>query len=221
MPNQVKQKLEMIKMEILLLVLEKNLLMMTRSDIKLGDIVRVNKDEEIPADLLLVHAAKDIVFVSTMNLDGETNLKSRELVLTTVPMNKLSGFQGMITYDQANPSLDNWQGKLDSPNLGKSRACGIKNLLLRGCTLKNTPYCVGICLYVGNSTKIMMNQKKAPTKVSNMMRTMNKILYSVFLFQFLILVVWSSLSLLWMKDNSETHIYLDIQGELNVGRWFL
>ena len=50
---------------------------------KVGDIVRVEKDEEVPADLLLIKAPKDIVFVSTMNLDGETNLKDRELALTS------------------------------------------------------------------------------------------------------------------------------------------
>ena len=191
------------------------------ADIKLGDLVRVEKDQEIPADLLLINSVKDIVFVSTMNLDGETNLKDRELVLDTVTNEKLPEFQGKVTYDEANPSLDHWQGKLESPNLGKPRACDIKNLLLRGCTLKNTPYCVGICLYVGNETKIMMNQKKAPTKISNMMHTLNKMLYSVFFFQFCILVVWSTMSVLWMKGNKETHLYLDIQGEVNAGRWFL
>jgi len=49
-----------------------------------GDFVRVEKDEEVPADLLLVNAPKDIVFISTMNLDGETNLKDRELALTNI-----------------------------------------------------------------------------------------------------------------------------------------
>jgi magnesium-transporting ATPase (P-type) len=58
-------------------------------DIKLGDIVKVEKDEEIPADLLLVNSVKDIVFVSTMNLDGETNLKDRELVLNTITKSHL------------------------------------------------------------------------------------------------------------------------------------
>jgi magnesium-transporting ATPase (P-type) len=37
------------------------------------------KDEEIPADVLCIKAPKDTVFVSTMNLDGETNLKERKL----------------------------------------------------------------------------------------------------------------------------------------------
>ena len=64
-----------------------------------------------------------------------------------------------------------------------------------------------------------MNQKKAPAKVSNLMRMMNKILYSVFAFQFLIICLWASLSLVWMTDNKEKHIYLDIQGDLGIGRW--
>jgi len=43
--------------------------------------VRVHKDEEVPADLLVISAPKDIVYVSTMNLDGETNLKERILAV--------------------------------------------------------------------------------------------------------------------------------------------
>ena len=56
--------------------------------------MKVEKDEEIPADLLLINSVKDIVFISTMNLDGETNLKDRELVLDTVTLEKLPDFQG-------------------------------------------------------------------------------------------------------------------------------
>jgi phospholipid-transporting ATPase len=66
----------------------------------------------------------------------------------------------------------------------------------------------------------MMNQKKAPTKISNMMKTMNKLLYSVFAFQFIILVIWSTLSIFWMMSNSDVHTYLDIGGEIDMLRWF-
>ena len=61
-------------------------------DIHVGDIVKVEKDQEVPADLLLINALKDVVFVSTMNLDGETNLKDRELDVTTVPEHSLKHF---------------------------------------------------------------------------------------------------------------------------------
>lgn len=43
----------------------------------------------------------------------------------------------------------------------------LKALLLRGCTLRNTEFCIGIVIYTGPESKIMMNAKKPPTKISN------------------------------------------------------
>lgn len=39
----------------------------------------INKDEEFPADMILIKSSKKtgIAYVDTMNLDGETNLKER------------------------------------------------------------------------------------------------------------------------------------------------
>ena len=51
------------------------------------------------------------------------------------------------------------------------------------------------------------------------MRLMNKLLYSVFGFQFLIIRLWATLSMFWMRDNRDSHVYLDIQGDLNAVRW--
>jgi len=47
--------------------------------VKVGDILMLKKDKEFPADLLLLGAneGKEVVFVDTMNLDGETNLKEK------------------------------------------------------------------------------------------------------------------------------------------------
>jgi phospholipid-transporting ATPase len=45
-------------------------------NIKSGELIKVMKDEEIPADLVLIKSDKEsgIVFVDTMNLDGEVTL---------------------------------------------------------------------------------------------------------------------------------------------------
>lgn len=75
-----------------------------------------------------------------------------------------------------------WDGNVHSSSLEKVINCGIKNILLRGCTLKNTDYCYGIVIYVGSDTKIMKNSKKAPRKISKLMRMMNYMLYTVFAF---------------------------------------
>jgi magnesium-transporting ATPase (P-type) len=57
---------------------------------------------------------------------------------------------------------------------------------------------VGIAVYVGNETKIMKNAKKAPKKVSNIMRTMNHMLYTVFAFQALLILLFSGLNVMWV-----------------------
>lgn len=47
-----------------------------------GDIVRLSINDVIPADILLLNSSDphDICFIETANLDGETNLKQREIV---------------------------------------------------------------------------------------------------------------------------------------------
>jgi len=50
----------------------------------MGDILQINKNESFPTDMVLLYAEKepevstDIIFIETMNLDGETNLKPRK-----------------------------------------------------------------------------------------------------------------------------------------------
>lgn len=68
--------------------------------------MKINKDEEIPADLLCIHAPKDIIFVSTLNLDGETNLKERVLPFDNIKEENLGIFEGEIICDYPNEFLD-------------------------------------------------------------------------------------------------------------------
>jgi magnesium-transporting ATPase (P-type) len=190
-------------------------------DLKVGDIVRVEKDEEVPADLLLINAPKDIVFVSTMNLDGETNLKDRELGITTLAEEEMADFKGVVICDEPDASLDRWEGLLTSNLLDRDMPCNIKNLLLRGVTLKNTEFAHGLVLYVGNHTKIMMNARKAPNKVTRLMLLINKMLYSVFALQFCIICFFTGMSMMWQKDMASKAIYLNIDGTISPGKIIL
>ena len=63
--------------------------------------------------------------------------------------------------------------------------------------LRNTDWVIGVAVNLGKETKIMMNSRKPKAKVSNMMKTMNKMLYSVFAFQFCIIVTLGTLSYFW------------------------
>lgn len=63
-------------------------------DLKPGDIVKIEKDQQFPADILLLGAREEIIFVDTMNLDGETNLKPK--VIANELVNNETLIQGLV-----------------------------------------------------------------------------------------------------------------------------
>jgi magnesium-transporting ATPase (P-type) len=56
---------------------------------------------------------------------------------------------------------------------------------------------LGVVVYTGKDTKIFRNLKKPPHKVSNVMKQMNYMLYTVFAFQVLIIILFASLNFQW------------------------
>ena len=53
------------------------------------------------------------------------------------------------------------------------------------------------------------------------MKVMNQMLLSVFAFQLVIIILYASLSLKWIEINRDTKPYLDIDGDVDVGRWII
>ncbi|KAJ2794824.1 phospholipid transporting ATPase, partial [Coemansia helicoidea] len=68
-------------------------------------------------------------------------------------------------------------------------ALGIDNLLLRGSTLCNTQWAVGLALFTGNDTKIMMNAGEPPSKRSRIERMLNYQVLSQFGLLFVLCLV--------------------------------
>ncbi|MED6195380.1 Phospholipid-transporting ATPase 10 [Stylosanthes scabra] len=64
-------------------------------DLRVGNIVKVEKDEFFPADLILLSSSYDdaICYVETMNLDGETNLKLKQALEETSKLQEDSNFR--------------------------------------------------------------------------------------------------------------------------------
>ena len=75
-------------------------------EIKVGDIVKVGKNEQFPCDLVLLSSSNSNgkCFVMTANLDGETNLKplfaSRETKDSDTP-ELLANLVCQVSYDSA------------------------------------------------------------------------------------------------------------------------
>lgn len=104
--------------------------------------------------MVLLKSSKDngIAYVDTMNLDGETNLKEKNAPkkLQEIPEEEVVNFDGEMVCDSPNEFLDKWDGNISSPQLEKIINVTTKQLLLRGCKLKNTDYIYGFTVYTGN-----------------------------------------------------------------------
>jgi magnesium-transporting ATPase (P-type) len=151
-----------------------------------------------------------------MNLDGETNLKERFAISEKIDENRMDEVQGEVVCDAPNENLEKWDAKITyDSSWFKNKTANISNLLLRGTFMRNTETVVGIVVYTGMDTKIMRNLKKPPHKVSNIMRLMNNMLYSVFAFQFMLILVFAGLYLQWTENNLSMHFYLQIDTTTN------
>jgi len=77
--------------------------------------VRLKKNCEVPADLLLIHSSNisGLVFVDTMNLDGETNLKEKMVIVENFEEKTVPKLMGDITCDTPNELLDAWEGNIN------------------------------------------------------------------------------------------------------------
>ncbi|XP_057810905.1 phospholipid-transporting ATPase 3 isoform X2 [Salvia miltiorrhiza] len=151
--------------------------------LQVGDIIRVNQDGFFPADLIFLASTNPdgVCYVETANLDGETNLKIRKAPERTwdfVSPDKVSEFKGEVQCEQPNNSLYTFTGNLiiDKQILPLSP----NQLLLRGCSLRNTEYIVGAVVFTGHETKVMMNSMKIPSKRSTLEKKLDKLILTLF-----------------------------------------
>uniref|UniRef100_A0A8C4MBS0 Phospholipid-transporting ATPase n=1 Tax=Equus asinus asinus TaxID=83772 RepID=A0A8C4MBS0_EQUAS len=140
-------------------------LVKTRSkNIRVGDIVRVAKDEIFPADLVLLSSDRldGSCHVTTASLDGETNLKTHVAVPETAVLQtvaNLDTLEAVIECHQPEADLYRYGVIAYSP-------LGPESLLLRGARLKNTKEIFGVAVYTGMETKMALNYKSKSQKRS-------------------------------------------------------
>ncbi|KAK6129330.1 hypothetical protein DH2020_036938 [Rehmannia glutinosa] len=157
--------------------------------LRVGDLVKVYKDEYFPADLLLLSSSYEdgICYVETTNLDGETNLKVKHALDVTSSLhedNSFQHFKAIIKCEDPNEDLYAFVGTLYYD--GQQYPLSLQQLLVRDSKLRNTEFVYGVVVFTGHDTKVMQNATDPPSKRSKIERKMDKIIYV--LFSLLILV---------------------------------
>lgn len=150
-------------------------------DLKVGDIIRLGQDSAVPCDIILLalNNNNNEVFVETMDLDGETNLKTKlphaELQRACSTASGLSRVQGMITSEDPNQSLYTYEGHVVLND--KKYPLTNDNIVYRGLVVRNTNCVIGIVVFSGEESKIRMNAIRNPrTKAPHLQRSINIII---------------------------------------------
>ncbi|NXJ48050.1 AT11B ATPase, partial [Spizaetus tyrannus] len=159
-------------------------LVKTRSkNIRVGDIVRVAKDETFPADLVLLSSDRvdGSCHVTTASLDGETNLKTHVAVPETAVLQSVANLDKLVAViecQQPEADLYRFVGRITVSQQTEEivRPLGPESLLLRGARLKNTKEIFGVAVYTGMETKMALNYKSKSQKRSAVEKSMNSFL---------------------------------------------
>jgi phospholipid-transporting ATPase len=149
-------------------------------NVAVGDIVRVESEESFPADIILLASSEPegLCYIETANLDGETNLKIKQAIPETCVMvssSELSRLGGRLRSEQPNSSLYTYEGTLTMAAGGGEKELPLQpdQLLLRGATLRNTPWIHGVVVFTGHETKLMRNATATPIKRTAVERQLN------------------------------------------------
>ncbi|XP_055290605.1 phospholipid-transporting ATPase VD isoform X2 [Moschus berezovskii] len=146
-------------------------------DVTVGDFIHLSCNEVIPADMVLLFSTDPdgICHIETSGLDGESNLKQKQVVRRYAEQDSEvdpEKFSSRIECESPNNDLNRFRGFLEHSNkerVGLSK----ENLLLRGCTIRNTEAVMGIVVYAGHETKAMLNNSGPRYKRSKLERRAN------------------------------------------------
>jgi phospholipid-translocating ATPase len=191
--------------------------------VQVGDFIRLYNDEEIPADVVVLSTSSDdgACYVETKNLDGETNLKVRNALHSTRevrharhceraefvvesegPHSNLYSYSAVIRWKQHNAKDP------ETPPYEMAEPISINNLLLRGCQLRNTEWVLGVVVFTGEETKIMINSGITPSKRARISKELNwNVIYNFVVLFILCLISGIVLGVTWARSDTSHSIF--------------
>ncbi|KAL1857370.1 drs2 neo1 protein [Paecilomyces lecythidis] len=183
-------------------------------NIKVGDVIKIERDEPVPADVVLLHAdgPNGIAYIETMALDGETNLKSKQ---PCPPVAKMCGTVGDImdsslhfVVEDPNLNLYKFDGNV---TVGDEKLPLTNNeIAYRGSILRNTEQAIGMVIYTGEECKIRMNANKNPRiKSPALQAKVNRVVMVIVAIVLVMASICTIAYKFWSQDVEDRSWYLD------------
>ncbi|KAI9498324.1 hypothetical protein BDB00DRAFT_867486 [Zychaea mexicana] len=159
------------------------------SKIRVGDMIVIQKDQRIPADMILLRTTEDSgsCFIRTDQLDGETDWKLRLAVpsLQRLPSdNVLSAVRGDIYADAPHKDIHSFVGTFthvdEESGIEQMEPLGVENTLWTNTVLASGT-AIGFVIYTGKDTRAVMNTNHPKTKVGLIDREINRLAKILFI----------------------------------------
>jgi phospholipid-translocating ATPase len=192
-------------------------------NVQVGDFVRIYNEDQIPADIVILSTSDPdgACYVETKNLDGETNLKVRQalhsglkvkhakdcektefVIESEPPHQNLYQYSAVARWTQRDPR------RADGGGMSMAEPISINNLLLRGCSLRNTEWILGVVVFTGQETKIMQNAGNTPSKKSRIARELNwNVIYNFIILFFMCLISGIVQGVTWSQNDNSLNYF--------------
>jgi len=149
-------------------------------DLKVGDLIKVVKDQRVPADIMLLRTGDGTgeAFIRTDQLDGETDWKLRTALGVTQSLSDdeaLHGDDFSVTAEAPMKDIHKFNGKLVQMSTDEQYGVGIDNMMWANTVLASGPYVVGVVVYTGIETRQPQNTSKARVKVGLLEKEINNL----------------------------------------------
>ena len=187
--------------------------------VKIGNLIKVNKDENFPADMLVIYSSnkEGNFYLQTSNIDGETNLKERDALNYTQELFSKKNFKKshdnlyelfknkdetgndncVIEVEQPNKNIYEINGSMVFKGEEKNKNYfNFKSTAIRGAKLKNTKFIYGIIIYTGKDTKIMKNIVKQKVKSANIDKFVDNIVIVILILRIIYVIVFMILGMI-------------------------
>ncbi|KAK1532908.1 P-type ATPase [Colletotrichum costaricense] len=179
-------------------------------DLKVGDIVSLSRDEDVPADMVLLHAdgQEGVAYVDTMALDGETSLKSKQRpakLPNCGTIEQIASSNAELLAEDPNADLYRFDSKLTVN--GFTVPLTINEVIYRGSTIRNTTKVIGVIINTGEDCKIRLNSNKETKPKQPALERITNFIVVFLMFYVLISSAATSMGYLAWKGSEEDHAW--------------